>query len=176
MFEQNAERVNSIAQPRKPLSHDSYCEFASNGALGGIATDFEGRLEKTLRNRSEGVSKKRHEISARANVAVNAKVTATALSIKSAGCNGVVGVSLLGLYVTVTVTDPAQLAQSKLQFQQAAGQQAGTISTTQSAEDLARLLLGIHLGIRVLARARPERDLLEGLLRPAFALLDSPAS
>jgi TetR/AcrR family transcriptional repressor of nem operon len=54
----------------------------------------------------------------------------------------------------------------------AAGQQAGTISTAQPAEDLARLLLGIHLGIRVLARARPERALLEGLLRPAFALLD----
>src|SRR5258707_1307305 len=54
----------------------------------------------------------------------------------------------------------------------AAGQQAGTISTAQPAEDLARLLLGIHLGIRVLARARPERALLEGLLRPAFALLE----
>jgi TetR/AcrR family transcriptional repressor of nem operon len=52
-----------------------------------------------------------------------------------------------------------------------AGQQAGEISTAQSAEDLARLLLGVHLGIRVLARTRPERALLEGLLRPALALL-----
>ncbi len=57
-----------------------------------------------------------------------------------------------------------------------AGQQAGTIATTQPAEDLARLLLSVLLGIRVLARARPERDLLEGLLRPAFALLDSRPS
>ncbi|GLQ51866.1 TetR/AcrR family transcriptional regulator [Dyella flava] len=52
-----------------------------------------------------------------------------------------------------------------------AGQRDGEISTTQSAEDLARLLLGVHLGIRVLARARPERALLEGLVRPALELL-----
>jgi Transcriptional regulator len=52
-----------------------------------------------------------------------------------------------------------------------AGQQAGEIPTKQSAEDLARLLLGVHLGIRVLARTRPERALLEGLARPALELL-----
>jgi TetR/AcrR family transcriptional repressor of nem operon len=38
---------------------------------------------------------------------------------------------------------------------------------------MARMLLGMLLGIRVLARTRPERALLEGLIRPAFALLDS---
>lgn len=53
-----------------------------------------------------------------------------------------------------------------------AGQQAGEISTDHSADDLARLLLGAFLGIRVLARARPEPALLEGLVRPALALLD----
>jgi TetR/AcrR family transcriptional regulator, transcriptional repressor for nem operon len=53
-----------------------------------------------------------------------------------------------------------------------AGQRDGTITTSQSPEDLARLLLSVHLGIRVLARARPERALLEGLMRPVFALLD----
>jgi TetR/AcrR family transcriptional repressor of nem operon len=53
-----------------------------------------------------------------------------------------------------------------------AGQSDGTISTGQPAEDLARNLLGIHLGLRVLARVRPERALLEGLVRPAFAQLD----
>lgn len=58
----------------------------------------------------------------------------------------------------------------------AAGQSAGTIATTHSAEDLARLLLSILLGIRVLARSRPERALLEGLLRPAFALLESQSA
>jgi hypothetical protein len=35
------------------------------------------------------------------------------------------------------------------------------------------MLLGIHLGIRVFARARPERALLEGMVRPALALLNS---
>lgn len=53
-----------------------------------------------------------------------------------------------------------------------AGQRSGKISTTQPAEDLARALLGALLGIRVLARSRPERALLEGLIRPIFALLD----
>jgi len=52
-----------------------------------------------------------------------------------------------------------------------AGQAAGEITTAQPAEDLARHLLGVLLGIRVLARVRPERKLLEGLARPAFALL-----
>jgi TetR/AcrR family transcriptional regulator, transcriptional repressor for nem operon len=54
-----------------------------------------------------------------------------------------------------------------------AGQRNGTIATMQSADDLARLLLGVLLGIRVLARTRPKRELLEGLVRPAFALLDN---
>jgi TetR/AcrR family transcriptional repressor of nem operon len=58
----------------------------------------------------------------------------------------------------------------------AAGQSAGTISTAQPADDLGRLFLGVLLGIRVLARARPERDLLQGLVRPALALLDSPTT
>jgi TetR/AcrR family transcriptional regulator, transcriptional repressor for nem operon len=54
-----------------------------------------------------------------------------------------------------------------------AGQRTGEIPSTQSADDLARMLLAIHLGIRVLARARPERALLEGIVRPALAMLRS---
>lgn len=53
-----------------------------------------------------------------------------------------------------------------------AGQAAGTINATQSAEDLARMLLGLLMGLRVLARSRPESELLRGLVRPALALLD----
>jgi TetR/AcrR family transcriptional repressor of nem operon len=53
-----------------------------------------------------------------------------------------------------------------------AGQDEGTITVTEQADDLARLLLGVLLGIRVLARARPERALLEGLVRPMLTLLD----
>ena len=40
--------------------------------------------------------------------------------------------------------------------------------------DTARLLLGVLLGIRVLARSAPHRSLLEGMARPALALLDLP--
>jgi TetR/AcrR family transcriptional repressor of nem operon len=51
-------------------------------------------------------------------------------------------------------------------------QAAGSVPRQQGAEDLARLLLGLVLGIRVLARVRPERALLQSLARPALALLD----
>jgi TetR/AcrR family transcriptional repressor of nem operon len=56
----------------------------------------------------------------------------------------------------------------------AAGQETGQIPTTHTAEDLARMLLGAFLGIRVLARTRPEPALLEGLVRPVLAMLDAP--
>jgi TetR/AcrR family transcriptional regulator, transcriptional repressor for nem operon len=41
------------------------------------------------------------------------------------------------------------------------------------AEALAHHLLGVLMGVRVLARARPERASLEGVVLPALALLDS---
>ena len=56
----------------------------------------------------------------------------------------------------------------------AAGQSDGSISTDQSAADLARLFLGTSLGIRVFARTRPDRALLKGLARPLFSLLRKP--
>ncbi|EJC63480.1 transcriptional regulator [Rhizobium leguminosarum bv. viciae WSM1455] len=52
------------------------------------------------------------------------------------------------------------------------GQKDGSINRCQNASDMAGTLLGTLLGIRVLARTRPERDLLEGLIRPIFALLE----
>jgi TetR/AcrR family transcriptional repressor of nem operon len=42
-----------------------------------------------------------------------------------------------------------------------------------AADDLARSFLSVLIGIRVLARVRPERKLLEGLLRPVLSLLDA---
>ena len=56
-----------------------------------------------------------------------------------------------------------------------AGQRDGTITTRQSATDLGRMLLGVHVGLRVIARTRPERALLEGMVRPALAMLDPKA-
>ncbi len=52
-----------------------------------------------------------------------------------------------------------------------AGQAQGSIAASRSADDLARLCLGVLMGLRVLARSRPERALLEGMVRPLFALL-----
>jgi TetR/AcrR family transcriptional repressor of nem operon len=54
----------------------------------------------------------------------------------------------------------------------AAGRADGTIPKKVDADNVARLLLGVLLALRVLARSRPERALLEGMARPALALLD----
>lgn len=56
------------------------------------------------------------------------------------------------------------------------GQKDGSITHDHSAEDLSKSLLGILLGIRVLARVRPDRKLLEGLVRPILGLLDEKAT
>ncbi len=55
-----------------------------------------------------------------------------------------------------------------------AAQANGTAPRGIDANDTARLLLGVLLGIRVLARSAPNRALLEGAVRPALALLDLP--
>jgi TetR/AcrR family transcriptional repressor of nem operon len=56
-----------------------------------------------------------------------------------------------------------------------AAQAAGEAPPDRDPADLARLLLGLTLGLRVLARATPCRALLEGMIRPALSLLDWPA-
>jgi TetR/AcrR family transcriptional repressor of nem operon len=51
------------------------------------------------------------------------------------------------------------------------GQEQGEVSSGLPATDVARLLLGALLGIRVLARVRPNRALLEGIARSALLVL-----
>jgi TetR/AcrR family transcriptional regulator, transcriptional repressor for nem operon len=53
-----------------------------------------------------------------------------------------------------------------------AAQSSGTVSRKLNSSDFARLLLSVLLGIRVLARSKPERTLLEGVARPALSLLN----
>ena len=53
-----------------------------------------------------------------------------------------------------------------------AGQVDRTIKRSLAAKTLARHLLGVLMGVRVLARVRPERALLEGVVSGALALLD----
>ena len=55
-----------------------------------------------------------------------------------------------------------------------AAQAEGLVPPDRDPADLARMLLGITLGLRVLARSKPQRELLEGVVRPALALLDWP--
>src|SRR5271170_768892 len=56
-----------------------------------------------------------------------------------------------------------------------AAQADGTAPRGLDASDTARLLLGVLLGVRVLARSVPNRSLLEGVMRPALALLNLPS-
>lgn len=53
-----------------------------------------------------------------------------------------------------------------------AGQRDGTITRSMPSATMAQHLLVSLLAVRVLARARPERALLEGVVRAALALLD----
>jgi len=53
----------------------------------------------------------------------------------------------------------------------AAGQADGSIRTTLSSGDLAKMLLGAVLGLRVLARTRPDEATLTGAVRPYFTML-----
>lgn len=53
-----------------------------------------------------------------------------------------------------------------------AAQENGSVPADRNSADLARMLLGVTLGVRVLARSNPQRELLEGAVRPALSLLD----
>jgi TetR/AcrR family transcriptional repressor of nem operon len=54
------------------------------------------------------------------------------------------------------------------------GQADGTITSSQPAVGLARHLLGVLMGVRVLARVRAERPLLEGVITTALTFLGAP--
>ena len=56
-----------------------------------------------------------------------------------------------------------------------AGQKDGTISAIRPGAELAKLLLSVLLGIRVLARTRPERAVLEDAANGALELLKTNA-
>jgi len=56
-----------------------------------------------------------------------------------------------------------------------AGQKYGTISAIRPGAELAKLLLSVLLGIRVLARTRPERAVLEDAANGALELLKANA-
>jgi TetR/AcrR family transcriptional repressor of nem operon len=56
-----------------------------------------------------------------------------------------------------------------------AGQKNGSIARTRSADEAAKLLLSVLLGIRVLARSRPQREVLEGAAQGALSSLRTDA-
>ena len=52
-----------------------------------------------------------------------------------------------------------------------AGQTSGAIRSDVPAGELAKMLLSVLLGLRVLARSRPQRAVLEGAVRAALAVI-----
>jgi TetR/AcrR family transcriptional repressor of nem operon len=72
------------------------------------------------------------------------------------------------------VTDVFDKIQQYLRDCITVGQVDGTIRTKLPSADLARLFLAALLGIRVLARTSPDRELLTGVIRPLFSLLQAP--
>ena len=56
------------------------------------------------------------------------------------------------------------------------GQADSTITRSKPAKTLAAHLPGVLMGVRVLARVRPERALLEAVIAPAAASLDAAAN
>lgn len=51
------------------------------------------------------------------------------------------------------------------------GQQQGSVSRAYDPRELAKLLLGVVIAIRILARTTADRSLLEGMARPLLGLL-----
>jgi TetR/AcrR family transcriptional repressor of nem operon len=75
----------------------------------------------------------------------------------------------------IAETVAARLAELEAFFLRAvrAGQADGSIAAARPARDLARLLLATVMGLRVLARVRPDSATLKGAARAALAVLDT---
>ena len=56
-----------------------------------------------------------------------------------------------------------------------AGHAAGEMPASLDPQDMARLLLALQTGLRTASRLTPDRAFLEGMVRPALALLDHPS-
>jgi TetR/AcrR family transcriptional regulator, transcriptional repressor for nem operon len=76
------------------------------------------------------------------------------------------------LAVTTTLVTPRASFRRSIE----AGQQDGSIAGACAAGGLARLPLSVLIGVRVLARTCPQRDVLEGAANNIMALLETGAS
>ncbi|WP_423200132.1 MULTISPECIES: TetR/AcrR family transcriptional regulator [unclassified Cupriavidus] len=90
------------------------------------------------------------------------------------------GCMLINAALEATSDDPefqqliaAELDQLRAFFERCirAGLASGEVVTTSSPEDAATSLLATQIGVRVLARVKPERAVLEAVARPALAML-----
>jgi TetR/AcrR family transcriptional repressor of nem operon len=76
--------------------------------------------------------------------------------------------------IRATIADELKIIEEFFRRCFVAAQKTGEIPATHEADDAARHLLSVLLGIRVLARVRPERKLLIGAVQQALKMLDLP--
>ena len=93
------------------------------------------------------------------------------------GCllvNSAAGAAPEDIELKHAVANELKLIEGFFQGRFAAAQAKGEVAARHDAEDVASHLLAVLMGIRVFARARPERKLLTAAVRPMLAALDLP--
>ncbi|MBP2301849.1 TetR/AcrR family transcriptional regulator [Azospirillum picis] len=170
------------ATSTRELAQSMHMTLASmHNAFGDKRTLFRRALDHYL----DGSLRRRiarHEAAPSAGVAIAGFLRESVE--RSLGDGRQRGCLLVNSALEVTPADPdmqafldAELMTIESFFRRciARGRQSGEIPDGPAPEDAARLLFASLLGIRVLARVRPDRDLLEGAARAALACLGLPA-
>ena len=149
-----------------------YNAFSDKRTL--FAKALERYLDRTMRERIS-----RLETTMKPKQAVKAFIAE--IIARSVGDPQHRGCMLVNAAAELAPLDPAlgrriagDLDEIRLFFRRAIAraQADGSVPKERSAADLAALLMGVVMGIRVLARANPDRTLLKRIARPALALLD----
>jgi TetR/AcrR family transcriptional repressor of nem operon len=169
-----ASSVRDLGQAMGLVPASLYNAFGSKHAL--FTRCLERYLDGGMRERIARLE---------ANMPPRAAIEAFLNEIVSRSLDDPRGCLLVNSALEVAPHDPeigavvaARLAELEGFFRRcvSSGQRDGSIASGHQAENLARLMLTTVMGLRVLARALPEPDLLRGAARQAMALLDPPAT
>lgn len=150
-----------------------YAAFGSKRALFVKALDRY--LDQTLRDRIariEAASSGLEAIEAFFAEVVERSITDT----RHRGCmmvNAIVDAASEDIDLKRYVADETVRIEAFFRRNIAVGQAAAEISATHAVHDLARHLLAVLMGIRVLARGRPDPELLAGIARSTLSMLRS---
>jgi TetR/AcrR family transcriptional regulator, transcriptional repressor for nem operon len=148
-----------------------YAAFGSKRGLFVKALDRY--LDQTLRDRMARIEAVSSGLKA-IEVFFDEVVERSAADKEHRGCmmvNAIVDAAWQDVDIKHHVADETRQIEAFFQRCVAAGQTAGDISTNQSPHDLAGHLLAVLMGLRVLARVRPDQELLATIARSALTLL-----